>query len=90
MDPLERHANRVRDRASQAIGTAHQKYDVEEIAAEELIGRTVTFILRPELTAQITAVHIFRAGRTISVAYFEDNESKSLDCDGFQLQLIED
>ena len=64
--------------------------EIETLTANELIGRAVCFVLRPETQGHITAVHVFRAGRTISVAYWNDGEPAAVDCDDFQVQLCED
>jgi len=90
MDSLDRDVGVVGIGVSPAIVGVQRSYEIEALSAEALIGRAVTFVLRPELRGQITGVHVFRAGRTISVAYFEGDVATALDCDGFQLELCED
>ena len=70
--------------------SSQTQQELSQCTSEELIGRSVSFVLRPTVIGQITAVHLFAAGRTITVAYWEGDEARSQDCDWYQLQLCED
>ena len=63
--------------------------DIEAVPSEDLVGKTVRFRLKPELTGHITCVKLFRAGRTLVIDYFDGEGPKTLDCDDFQVELVE-
>lgn len=73
------------------MNTANERMldDLEAVPSEDLVGRLVRFKLKPELTGHITCVKLFRAGRTLVVDYFVGDEPKAIDCDDYQIELVE-
>jgi len=67
-----------------------QQDEIEELESLALIGRQVYFVMCPAIKGQITAVHVFRAGRTFTVTWITDEGASSMDVDGYQIRFSEE
>jgi len=72
--------------SSSRITMNDQREDIDIVPAEELIGRTVSFVVKPNIHGQVTGVFIGQSCRTYRVDYYDDNFS-SVTMYGFQLIL---